>query len=85
MIKEKIVSITSQGQLTIPKPILRKFGIIKGAKAIIKQVGNEIVVQPKKSFWDLGGSLGGKIKLSDAQLRTARNDFEKHWARPMPK
>ncbi len=85
MNNEKIVSITRQGQLTIPKPILKKFGISKGAKAVVWQSGKTIMVQPKKEFWQLGGSLAGKIKATDAQLRKARNDFEKNWARPLPK
>jgi AbrB family looped-hinge helix DNA binding protein len=85
MNNEKVVSITSQGQLTIPKPILKKFGISKGAKAIIWQSGKTIMVKPKKDFWQLGGSLAGKIKLTDAQLRKARETFAKKWPRPLPK
>lgn len=85
MQNQQIVSITRQGQLTIPKGILKKFGIGKGAKAALWQEGKTIVVEPKKDFWQLGGSLSGKIKLSDAQLRKAREAFEKEWPRPMPK
>ena len=82
---EQIVSITSQGQLTIPKAFRKRFGILKGAKAIIKQTGDEIIVKPKKSFLDFEGALKSKIKLTDAQLRKARKGFEKYWARPLPK
>ncbi len=83
--KEQIVSITRQGQLTIPKSILRKFGILKGVRAVVRLSGDEIIVKPRKSFLDFEGALKSKIKLSDAQLRKAREDFEKYWPRPMPK
>ncbi len=85
MIQEQMVSITSQGQLTIPKSILKSFGIVKGGKAVVGKVGNEIIVKPKRSLFDLAGSLGGKIKLTDVQLRKAREAFEKEWPRPLPK
>ena len=85
MNNEQIVSITSQGQLTIPKNVRRSFGIKGQVKAALWQSGKRIIVEPKKDFWQLGGSLAGKIKLTDAQLRKARLDFEKNWARPMPK
>ncbi len=83
MNNEQIVSITRQGQLTIPKPILKKYGISKGTKAVIWESKGTIMVEPKKDFWQLGGSLAGKIKLTDAQLRKAREAFAKKWPRPL--
>ena len=41
-----IASITSQGQLTIPKPILAAFGIKGKAKAKIIKVGDKIELKP---------------------------------------
>ncbi len=35
-----------------------------------------------KDFRKLRGSIKTKIKLTDKQLREARGDFEKNWARP---
>jgi len=31
-------------------------------------------------FWALAGSLKSNMKLTDKQLREARNKFEKEWA-----
>ncbi|MBU3935239.1 AbrB/MazE/SpoVT family DNA-binding domain-containing protein [Patescibacteria group bacterium] len=76
-----IVSITSQGQLTIPKGIRDDFDITQASKAVIKKVGSKIVVEPKGGFWSLGGSLKSEIKLTDKQLREARLSFEKEWAK----
>jgi AbrB family looped-hinge helix DNA binding protein len=76
----QIVSITSQGQLTIPKKMWKELGIKAGVKAEITKKGETFVVKPMKSFWDLGGSLFNGIRLSDTELRKARDSFEKDWA-----
>ncbi|MEK7619397.1 MAG: AbrB/MazE/SpoVT family DNA-binding domain-containing protein [Patescibacteria group bacterium] len=79
--KHRIVSITSQGQLTVPKAILREFGVTTSVKAIVSKNGKRIIVTPKADFWSLQGVLKGKVKLSDPQLRKARKAFAKHWPR----
>lgn len=79
--KSNIVSITSQGQLTIPKFIRKSFGIEQGAKAVVWKEGEQIVVLPKRNFWSLSGALRSEISLSDADLRKARKDFARKWPR----
>lgn len=76
---QDIVSITSQGQLTIPVSIRRSFGIKGAVKAIIRKEKNFIVVEPKKDFWSLEGSLASGVKLSDKELQEARESFSKNW------
>jgi AbrB family looped-hinge helix DNA binding protein len=76
----QIVSITSQGQVTIPKAMRTFFGISSATKAVISKVGSTIVIQPKPDFWSLEGSLNSAVKLSDDQLRAARSAFEKKWS-----
>lgn len=78
-----IVSITSQGQLTIPKHIRRKFGISGAVKAAVRIKDRKIVVEPQMDFWALSGSLNTGKKLTDAELRKARQRFEKDWARKL--
>ena len=78
---KKIVSITSQGQLTIPKPMLAAFGIKRGAKALVRQEGKVIIVEPKGNFWSLAGALKSKVSLTEKQLKQARNVFTKTWPR----
>lgn len=76
----QVVSITSQGQLTIPKDFRELLGITSQTKAEIRISEDSLVVRPKKDFWALGGSLKSEIKLSDQQLRQARKAFEISWA-----
>ncbi len=77
----QIASITSQGQLSIPKSFLKELGIESATKAVIEKRGKSLVVTPKKDFWSLEGSLKSDIVLSDEELRKARDSFSKNWAR----
>ncbi|OGG09712.1 hypothetical protein A3J20_04900 [Candidatus Gottesmanbacteria bacterium RIFCSPLOWO2_02_FULL_42_29] len=78
---QKIVSITSQGQLTIPQSMLKSLGITGPVKAIIRKKENTLLVVPKKDFWSLAGVLKSDVKLSDTQLREAREVFSSKWSR----
>lgn len=54
-----IASITSQGQLTIPKPLRDKYRLGKKARAIITDTGDrfEIKTYTDEDFWALEGIL----------------------------
>ncbi|MDP3740749.1 MAG: AbrB/MazE/SpoVT family DNA-binding domain-containing protein [bacterium] len=79
--KEQIVSITSQGQINIPKSIRKSFGIRTAIKAIIWKKGDKIIVAPRQNFSSLAGSLRSKVKLNDRGLKKAREAFRKAWPR----
>jgi AbrB family looped-hinge helix DNA binding protein len=74
-----LVSITRQGQITIPRVIRKAFGMKGATKAVVKKEGNIIVVEPKTDFWSLSGSLYSPTSLSDKELRSARAAFETQW------
>jgi AbrB family looped-hinge helix DNA binding protein len=78
---QDVVSITSQGQLTIPKAIRKALGITGPVKATVRLEGDTLVVEPKADFWALSGSLKSGVKLSDAQLRRARDKFSDDWGK----
>lgn len=78
---QQIVSITSQGQLTIPKAFLEDLGIRSATKAVVSKIGSTLTVSPKKDFWSLSGSLKSKIVLSDDDLKRARESFSQNWGR----
>jgi len=78
---QAIVSITSQGQVTIPKEMRDVFGITGSTKALARRVGKQIIIEPQTDFFSLAGSLGGEVKLSDEELRQARDQFSKKWSR----
>jgi len=61
--------------------IRRSFGIKGSVKAIIRKEKNLIIVEPKKDFWSLEGSLASDVKLSDKELKEARESFSKNWAK----
>jgi AbrB family looped-hinge helix DNA binding protein len=78
---EHVVTITRQGQLTIPAAIRKHFRISGSTKATVKMKGNVIVVEPKGDFWSLPGTLSSSIRLSDRELKHARETFSKKWAK----
>lgn len=77
----QVVTITSQGQLTIPRSVREYFGMAGSTKAVLHLEGNKLIVEPQADFWSLSGALHSKTKLSDTQLRQARQQFSKSWAR----
>ena len=77
----QMVSITSQGQLTIPKKFRDLFGIRGATKARVHQEGGRLIVEPTADFWSLAGSMKSDIVLTDEELRNARAAFETDWAR----
>ncbi len=79
--EENIVTITSQGQLTIPRGVRKHFGITGSTKARLRTDGHRIVVEPQNDFWSLSGSLRSPVRLTDRQLKAARGTFGKKWAR----
>jgi len=72
-----IVSITSQGQVSIPRRVLRDMEINIPAKAILRKRDNSLEIEPRKDFWSLGGSLNTGIRLSQSDLRRAREEYGK--------
>lgn len=79
----EIVTMTGQGQLTIPKSFRAAFGLRGSTKMAIWKKGKTMIVEPRGDFWSLKGSLKSSVKLTDRQLRMARAAFEKKWARKM--
>lgn len=57
-----IVSITSQGQISIPAKIRRSLAIEKNQKAYVKEEGGKIVIEPIADILSLKGSLKHKAK-----------------------
>ena len=63
------VSITSQGQISIPAKVQRELGFKKPSKAILSVEGGKMVVEPVKDFLELGGSLKtSKPPLSSQEI-----------------
>lgn len=78
------VTITSQGQVTIPKDIRDFYGIEGSHKATIEKTDKGILVKPKKDFWSFAGSLKSDIVATDEDLRKARDRMVTDWPRKLP-
>lgn len=72
------VTITSQGQMSIPVDLRRAFGLDKTRKAIVYADGDKIVVEPVKDILELRGVVKTKKKIP---FRTIRNAFEEALAK----
>lgn len=66
-----MVSITSQGQISIPASIRRKLGLDKSRKAVVTEKNGTLLIEPLKDLLDLKGSLKTNITASPKQLRKA--------------
>jgi bifunctional DNA-binding transcriptional regulator/antitoxin component of YhaV-PrlF toxin-antitoxin module len=70
---QKIVSITSQGQITIPAVMQRQLGIKRFKKALVRVENKKIVVEPLPDFINLAGALSQKAikrKKTDELIKT---------------
>lgn len=54
---QQIVSITSQGQITLPASIRRLFNLDKYKKALVKAESSRIIVEPIDDITTLAGAL----------------------------
>ena len=64
-----VVSITSQGQISIPAKLRRKFDLEKTKKAIVSEETGKIIIEPVKDIFQLAGSLKtNKKPLSNKEL-----------------
>jgi len=73
-----IVSITSQGQISIPSRLRRLYGLNKFKKVLIYPAGkNRLIIEPVKDLLLLKGALKSKKKISPKKVRV---EFEKYLA-----
>ena len=72
------VSITSQGQMTIPIDIRLALGLQKASKAIVHVDGGKMIVEPEPDILALRGIFKTKKKISWKKTRKLLDDA---WAR----
>ena len=72
------VSITSQGQLSIPISIRRELGFNTFKKGIVTVVDGKVIIEPIKDLLSLKGSLkSSSVKVTPAEMR---REFENYLA-----
>jgi len=63
------VTITSQGQISIPIKIREKLGLSKSKKALVSIEDGKVIVEPVKDFLEFRGSIKTNIRpLSNEEL-----------------
>lgn len=72
------VTITSQGQMSIPAALRRQFGFEKTQKAIVRADEGKIIVEPIPDILSLRGVFKTKKKIP---FRVTRKAFEEALAR----
>ena len=75
---QQVVSITSQGQITIPAKYRRRLGLEINNKALIILERKKITIEPVPDFLSLGGSVKVKKKISPQK---ARQEFIQYLAK----
>lgn len=80
MLEETVV--TSKGQVTIPKPVRERFGLVKGTRITFVQENNELVLIPqvhdplqKMVEWRK------KIRFTDKDLRQMIVESKRAWSK----
>ena len=69
------VTITSQGQISIPIKLRREFGLDKTKRAFVSSRDGKIIVEPVKDLLELRGSLKTDIKATPKQIREAFESY----------
>jgi len=58
----RLMTITSQGQITIPADFRRQFGLEEQSKAVVEINDDKLVIEPLLDLLSLEGSLRRKAK-----------------------
>lgn len=69
------VSITSQGQISIPVKFRRELGLGNGRKAQVSMEDGNLVISPVRDLLELKGSLKTNIKATPRQIREAFGQY----------
>lgn len=72
-----VVSITSQGQISIPVAFRRQLNLSKKNKAIVRLEDNTIILEPIEDLFDLQGFFRTERHVSSRKIREG---FERYLA-----
>jgi AbrB family looped-hinge helix DNA binding protein len=73
---EEIVLVTRKGQITIPAPKRKKYGIREGMRVIVGESAEGIVIKPITPIEDLAGVDAHKVSLDEMKKRL--DDIRRH-------
>ena len=74
-------TVTSKGQVTIPKEIREHLGLRKGEKIVFVERLDEVVIKPKiKDSLSKLREMRGKIKISDKEIKKMIKESKRGWS-----
>lgn len=79
-----LVSITSQGQISIPAAIRRKLGLSTKKKALVTTDGQKVLIEPVEDIFALAGSLAHRA-MKGKTLEQIIEIEEKAWEKEAAK
>lgn len=71
------VSLTSQGQISIPVKLQKKLGLTKPGKVTLNEENGKIIIKPIKDLLELKGTFKTNKKIP---FRKIREGFEQYLA-----
>ncbi|OGE64926.1 hypothetical protein A3I48_00750 [Candidatus Daviesbacteria bacterium RIFCSPLOWO2_02_FULL_36_7] len=69
------VTITSQGQISLPAKIRKKLGFSRTNKALVSIEDGKVLIEPVKDLLELRGSLKTSIKVNPKKIRVGFEDY----------
>jgi len=73
----KEISVTRKGQVTIPLEYRRKYGIKKGSKVLIEDVGRGLLLRPIPQLEEEAGIDVGKYNVRE--LKKMLDEMREEW------
>jgi AbrB family looped-hinge helix DNA binding protein len=77
-------TVTSKGQIVIPAPLRKKYGLKQGSKVVLTEGADEIHVRPMDIdfFEEFAGILGGEGKALRELAKSRSEERRREKARP---
>lgn len=69
----EIATITSKGQITLPKPIRQALGVDVGEKVVFELVGSQVVVSRAESTPHQDPAIGSFLTMLEQDIAAGRN------------
>lgn len=69
----EVATITSKGQITLPKPIRQALGVDYGGKVAFDLRGSEVVVSRVEELTHEDPAIGSFLNLLEADIRSGRH------------
>lgn len=74
----ELVTVTSQGQISIPAKLRRKYGLKKNKKILVKESGDKIILETVPDIFSMKGAFKHKTKEARDTQKTIEVE-EKAW------